>query len=57
MRNLCIDLGSTFVKFWILDEKSIVLKNQVNFPEPSIADGVVYEVDLSKIDSIIFEIF
>ena len=56
MNHLCIDFGSTFVKFSVLSEGNVIFKDKHNFPEPCMNNGVAYEVDIRKIGSIIFEI-
>ena len=57
MSNLCIDFGSTFVKFFIRDHQNTVFFDKLSFPKPCVNDGVRYEVSIENIDDIVKEIF
>lgn len=57
MNNLCIDFGSTFIKFFVLDKNEIVFRDKIDFPKPCVNDGVRYEVNIEEINRAIFEIF
>ena len=57
MADLCIDFGSTFVKFFVCEEKRIIFKDKLPFPSPLVNDGVSYEVGIEDIDGVILRIF
>ena len=57
MKNLFIDVGSTFVKYAVKCDNFTETESKFAFPEPSICDGGRYEVPTDLIDRVIFEIF
>lgn len=57
LNSLCIDFGSTFVKFYILNKENVLLTDKLPFPEPCICDGKIYRVEHTKIDEIVRKIF
>lgn len=57
MQNLCIDFGSTFIKFWIFEGSACIFKEKLDFPKPSINDGIVYEVSIQDINKSVYAIF
>lgn len=57
MSNLCVDFGSTFVKFFIRDKNNTIFSDKLSFPPPCVNDGIYYEVTIQNIDNLILEIF
>ena len=57
LRNLCIDFGSTFIKYFVFDGANIVFADRQEFPKPCVNDGVVYEISIENINKSVFEIF
>jgi hypothetical protein len=57
MQTLCVDVGSTFVKFFVYDGEKILLADRLEFPRPCLDDGIRYEVPLVEVKRTILEIF
>ena len=59
MKNLLIDIGSTFIKYCILNTKNGEISDEGNvpFPNPSIDDGTRYIVPKSDIKNAVLKIF
>lgn len=57
LRNLCVDFGSTFIKYFVFDGENIVFADRQEFPKPCVNDGVVYEISIENINKSVFEIF
>ena len=57
MNCLCIDFGSTFVKYRIICNGAIVFRDKLPFPEPCICEGARFEVAVQQIDTLIRTIF
>ena len=57
LRNLCVDFGSTFIKYFVFDGANIVFADRQEFPKPCVNDGVVYEISIENINKSVFEIF
>lgn len=56
MRSLCIDFGSTFVKFFVYDSKQIIYEGKLPFPSACREEGKIYEVATADIDDLVFDI-
>lgn len=56
LNTLCIDFGSTFVKFFVHNEDDIIYSNRIEFPKPCVNDGVAYIIKREDIDFIIEKI-
>ena len=56
MNCLCIDVGSTFVKFFIYDGVSVLVEDKISFPGPCIDDGTVYEIPIKSMDELVDEV-
>ena len=48
LRNLCVDFGSTFIKYFVFDGENIVFADRQEFPKPCVNDGVVYEISIEN---------
>ncbi len=57
MNTLCIDFGSTYVKYFVLSRTGVLLEERLPFPQPVINDGTRFEVALSDIDGLLGAIF
>ena len=59
MKCLLIDVGSTFIKYGVYEEKEqkILIENKVKFPAASVNDGVRFQVPVGKIQEEIRKIF
>lgn len=57
MKNLCIDFGSTFVKYAVVQSDCTVLSDKLKFPEASLDADNRYEVSIKEIDLLLSEIF
>lgn len=58
MRSICIDVGSTFVKFFIYDSaiNDTILVEKLPFPSPVLKSKILFEVSASDIESTILSI-
>ena len=57
MKNLCIDFGSTFVKYSVVHNGCIVFSDKIRFPDACINEGFKYEVSVEQIDLLVSQIF
>lgn len=57
LNSLCVDFGSTFIKFFVYDGERIVFSDRLKFPEPCMNDGIVYQVPVQDIGAVLFQIF
>lgn len=57
MGTLCVDFGSTFIKFFVLENDKIIFFEKTEFPKPCIANGIRYEVSLGSINDAVYGIF
>ncbi len=55
--SLCIDFGSTFVKFLVLNKTDLIFEDKLEFPKPCIDNGKAYEVSIKNIDETVYKIF
>ena len=58
MKSICIDVGSTFVKYFIFDyaKNDAVLAEKIPFPRPALKSKILYEVASDDIQSVIMPI-
>ncbi len=57
MNSLCIDVGSTFVKFFVYNGKEVLFAEKVKFPDPILQNNTVYEISIKSIDILLDDIF
>ena len=57
MSNLCIDFGSTFIKYFIHDGEKVVFSDKLRFPAPCVCEGDAYEIPVQSIDAAVRKIF
>lgn len=59
MKDLLIDVGSTFIKYGIYDSVNDIdiTEDKVPFPEPCINDGMRFEIEWEKIIAVLRDIF
>lgn len=58
MRSICIDVGSTFVKYFIFDsaKNDAVLAEKIPFPNPALKSKILYEVASADIKAAVMQI-
>ena len=58
MNSICIDVGSTFVKYFICDDRSIniLFSNKIQFPPAVLETEILYEVSVNDIKKMILSI-
>lgn len=58
MRSICIDVGSTFVKYFIFDstKNDAIVVEKIPFPNPALKSKILYEVAADDIKSTILQI-